>query len=228
MASGCQGQRSAGRNRQQGELRRMLRRHPYLSVIRPLVRWVTSVLLCTGLIWSMSGIAAQAKTVYVNDNRQITFRTGPGTKYEILDLLKTGDRMDLLEEGEEWAHVRLPQGQEGWVLKQYLSTTLPVKMQFEELQQANSNLTSRSDELAQENETLKAANQKVNAALAEKTKALTDLTTEYNDLKQSSDASSFQMRKYLIFFFSGAGILFIGILLGLVMKRQRRKSMYMV
>jgi hypothetical protein len=36
------------------------------------------------------------------------------------------------------------------------------------------------------------------------------------------------MRKYLVFFFSGAGILFIGLLLGLVMKRQRRKSMYMI
>jgi hypothetical protein len=32
------------------------------------------------------------------------------------------------------------------------------------------------------------------------------------------------MRKYMLFFFSGAAILFVGVLLGLVMKRSRRKS----
>jgi SH3 domain protein len=206
----------------------MLSDHFFGSVTRKQARWVVSVVLCASIFWALSATIAQARTVYINDRRQITFRTGPGSKYEILDLLKTGDRMELLEEGEEWSHVRLPDGKEGWVLKQYISATKPIKMQLEELEKAHSSLTSQSDELGQENEALKEANNKVNAALEEKTKALADLTKQFNELKQSSDASSFQMRKYLIFFFSGAGILFIGILLGLVMKRQRRKSMYMV
>jgi SH3 domain protein len=186
------------------------------------------LLLGIAIVLFLSATVAWAETVYVDDKLTITFRSGPGMDRKIIEYLTTGDHMELLQDGEEWALVRLPDGQEGWVMKQYITKTKPSTMQVADLQQANSNLTSRSDELAKENETLKATNQKVNAALAEKTKALADLTTEFNDLKQSSDASSFQMRKYLIFFFSGAGILFIGILLGLVMKRQRRKSMYMI
>jgi len=176
----------------------------------------------------LSGTVAWAETVYVDDKLTITFRSGPGMERKILEYLTTGEPMELLEDGEEWVHVRLKDGQEGWVMKQYISRTKPSQLQLEELQKAYTSLKSRSDEVSKEDETLKTANQKVNMALEEKTKALADLTEQYNELKQSSDASSFQMRKYLIFFFSGAGILFIGILLGLVMKRQRRKSMYMI
>ena len=206
----------------------MLRGHLKRSAARARRQGVRGLLLGIAIVLFLSATVAWAETVYVDDKLTITFRSGPGMDRKIIEYLTTGDHMELLQDGEEWALVRLPDGQEGWVMKQYITKTKPSTMQVADLQQANSNLTSRSDELAKENETLKAANQKVNAALAEKTKALADLTTEYNDLKQSSDASSFQMRKYLIFFFSGAGILFIGILLGLVMKRQRRKSMYMV
>jgi len=189
----------------------------------------TAVLL-SGVIIALflSATVAWAETVYVDDKLTITFRSGPGMDRKIVEYLTTGDQMELLEDGEEWVHVRLKDGQEGWVMKQYISRAKPSQMQLEELQKAYASLKSQSDDLSKEDESLKAANQKVNTALEEKTKALDELTKEYSELKQSSDASSFQMRKYLIFFFSGAGILFIGILLGLVMKRQRRKSMYMI
>lgn len=206
----------------------MLRRDHNRSTTRRRNRRKTALISGILLVLIFSASFAWAETVYVDDKLTITFRSGPGMDRKILEYLTTGDQMELLESGEEWSHVRLPDGQEGWVMNQYISKAKPSQMRLAELQQTNSKLTSRSDELAQENEALKADNQKVNDALAEKTKALADLTTEYEDLKQSSDASSFQMRKYLIFFFSGAGILFIGILLGLVMKRQRRKSMYMI
>ena len=206
----------------------MLRGHLTNSTSRTATRWVLKSLVAVGLLVLLSETVAQAETVYVDDKLTITFRSGPGMERKILKSLSTGDRMELLEDGEEWARVRLPDGEEGWVMKQYISTRKPSQLQLEELQAAHQKLMARAEELAQENEALKAASQKVNAALEEKTTALGELTSEYTDLKQSSDASAFQMRKYLIFFFSGAGILFIGILLGLVMKRQRRKSMYMV
>jgi len=186
------------------------------------------MLLGIGVVLFLSATVAWAETVYVDDKLTITFRSGPGMERKILEYLTTGAQMELLEDGEEWVRVRLTDGTEGWVMKQYVSTIKPSRLQLEELQQAHASLVSRSDELSKANETLTAANQKANAALEEKTKALAELTREHEELKQSSDASSFQMRKYLIFFFSGAGILFIGILLGLVMKRQRRKSMYMI
>ncbi len=186
------------------------------------------LVLWVGVVLCFSVTVAGAETVYVGDEIKLTLRSGPGTDRKILEIVSTGAKMDILEDGEEWVHVRLSNGKEGWVLKRYLSKAKPSRLILEELQRKHSRLSTTSDELTQSNEDLKAANSKIQASLQEKTKALEDLTRSYDDLKQDADASTFQMRKYLIFFFSGAGILFIGILLGLVMKRQRRKSMYMI
>ena len=189
---------------------------------------LAGILVCLGLVLFFSGTALRAETFYVGDEIKLTVRSGPGTDRKILEIVSTGEKMEMLEDGEEWVFVRLGDGQEGWVLKRYLSKAKPSRLKLEELQKTHGRLSTRSDELVQENDALKSANTKLTTDLEDKTKALDDLTREYEDLKEASDASSFQMRKYLVFFFSGGGILFIGILLGLVMKRQRRKSMYMI
>ena len=185
-------------------------------------------LLWVGLIVSFSEIPLWAETYYVGDEIKLTLRSGPGTDRKILDIVTTGERMEILEDGEEWVFVRLSDDTEGWVLKRYLSKDKPSRLKLEELQKSHGRLSTESDDLIKENETLKSTNEQINAKLKEKTKALEELTETYEELKKDSDASTFQVRKYLVFFFSGAGILFIGVLLGLVMKRQRRKSMYMV
>lgn len=186
------------------------------------------MLVWAGVVLCLSATVVWAETVYVSDEIKLTVRSGPGIDRKILDIVSTGEKMELLEDGEEWVLVRLENEKEGWVLKRYLATEKPSQLKLAELQATHGRLSTRSEEVLKENETLKATNEKIDATLEEKTKALEELTRSYNELKQDADASSFQMRKYLVFFFSGAGILFIGILLGLVMKRQRRKSMYMI
>lgn len=198
------------------------------SATRTPVGRIAGFLICIGLVLCFSETAIMAETVYVGDVIKLTLRSGPGTDRKILEIIATGEKMEVLEDGEEWVFVRLDDAKEGWVRKQYLSKDKPSRLKLEELQKNHGRLSTRSDEIVKENETLKATNEKIDTALEEKTKALDELTRSYNELKQDSDANSFQMRKYLVFFFSGGGILFIGILLGLVMKRQRRKSMYMV
>jgi SH3 domain protein len=189
---------------------------------------ILGMLFGVGVVICFSATAVWAETVYVDDEIKLTLRSGPGTDRKILEIVSTGEKMQLLEDGEEWVLVRLQSDKEGYVLKRYLSKEKPSRLRLEELQKKHARLSTQSDEVLQENETLKAANAEIKATLEEKTQALEELTRSYNELKQDSDASSFQMRKYLVFFFSGAGILFIGLLLGLVMKRQRRKSMYMI
>ena len=192
------------------------------------VRLVVLVVLWAATALAMSEAAARAATAYVIDEVKLPFRSGPGTDRKIVDIITTGDRVEILEDGEEWVMVRLRDGKEGWVLKRYLSAQKPAKIVLEELQQSHARLSASAEDIETQNEALKAENAQLKASLEDKTKALADLTRRYNELEEASEASNFQMRKYLIFFFSGAGILFIGILLGLVMKRQRRKSMYMV
>lgn len=198
------------------------------SATRTPVGRMLGMLVWAGVVLCLSATVVWAETVYVSDEIKLTVRSGPGIDRKILDIVSTGEKMELLEDGEEWVLVRLENEKEGWVLKRYLATEKPSQLKLAELQATHGRLSTRSEEVLKENETLKATNEKIDATLEEKTKALEELTRSYNELKQDADASSFQMRKYLVFFFSGAGILFIGILLGLVMKRQRRKSMYMI
>jgi len=213
---------------QKGERGLMLSCERTRSATRTPVGRMLGMLFWLGVVWCLSETIVWAETVYVSDEIKLTVRSGPGTDRKILDIVSTGEKMELLEDGEEWVLVRLEDAKEGWVLKRYLSAEKPSQLKLAELQKTHGRLATQSEEVLQENEALKAANEKIDTALEEKTKALEELTHSYTELKQDSDASSFQMRKYLVFFFSGAGILFIGIVLGLVMKRQRRKSMYMV
>lgn len=190
---------------------------------------ILGLLVWVGVVVCLSETVVQAQMRYVGSEEfKLLLRTGPGVERKIIDMISIGEQMEMLEDGEEWVRVRLQDGKEGWVLKRYLSSDKPSKLVLQGLQQTYQRLSATADELSQENETLKATNAEITAALEEKTQALEELTRSYSALKQDSDASSFQMRKYLVFFFSGAGILFIGLLLGLVMKRQRRKSMYMI
>ena len=200
----------------------------HLNNIKP-ISWPRTVCLIAILAaGAVLATEAMAQSWYVNVEIKSALRTGPGLERKILAFVSTGDRIaEILEENEEWAHVRLASGKEGWMPKRYLTTEKPSNLLLEELQGRHAELETRAARLEEENRQLKAQNEQINTNLSDKTSALENLSRVFSELKDDSDAKSFQMRKYLVFFFSGAGILFIGILLGLVMKRQRRKSMYM-
>ncbi len=172
---------------------------------------------------------AMAQNWYVNVEIKSALRTGPGLERKIMAFVSTGEKVaELIEENEEWAHVRLAGGKEGWMPKRYLTTTKPSNLLLEELSARHADLEVRAAKLEEENRQLKAQNEQMTSNLGSKTSAMDTLTRDFDALKKDADAKRFQMRKYLVFFFSGAGILIIGILLGLVMKRQRRRSSYMV
>ena len=172
---------------------------------------------------------AVAQNWYVNVEIKSALRTGPGLERKILAFVSTGERVvEVLEENEEWSHVRLASGKEGWMPKRYLTTAKPDNLLLEELKAQHADLEVRAAQLEEENRQLKTQNEQMTSSLGSKTSAMDNLTRDFDALKKEADAKRFQMRKYLVFFFSGAGILFIGILLGLVMKRQRRRSSYMV
>jgi SH3 domain protein len=183
------------------------------------------IIMLAGTCWTTE---TMAQSWYVDVDRKAMLRTGPGTDRKITASAATGDRVvAILEENEGWTHVRLANGKQGWMVKNYLTRERPAHMLLEELQKRHAELESRANRLADENRQLKSQNAQISKSLNTKTSAMESLTQNYTELKKDADAKSFQMRKYLVFFFSGAGILFIGILLGLVMKRQRRKSSYL-
>lgn len=187
-----------------------------------------AILLAVLVTGAFLATEAIAQNWFVNVEIKSALRTGPGLERKIIAFVATGDQaVEILEENEEWSHVRLASGKDGWMPKRYLTTQKPSNLLLEELQKRHAELETRATRLEEENRQLKSQNEQFSTSLSTKTNAMESLNRDFGELKEESDAKSFQMRKYLIFFFSGAAILFIGILLGLVMKRQRRKSMYM-
>jgi SH3 domain protein len=85
---------------------------------------ISPLLACTLAALLLLGVAAPAgaETVYVSDELIINFRSLPSSNGRIAKLLPAGTQLEVLErqsEGE-WARVRARDGEEGWVLQQYL------------------------------------------------------------------------------------------------------------
>ena len=88
------------------------------------VRILCFILIC--FIFVFPGIAL-AENMYVTDQLVITVRQGTSSQHAIIKTVKTDTPLELLEhvEGDKYAKVRLPSGEEGYVLVQYLSSNTP-------------------------------------------------------------------------------------------------------
>ena len=59
---------------------------------------------------------ATAATMYVTDVLRLSLRSAPGVGNNTVAVVKSGQILEVLETQEQWSHVRLPDGREGWVL----------------------------------------------------------------------------------------------------------------
>ena len=90
---------------------------------------------------------ADADTRYVGDELVITLRQGKSTKHKILKTLKSGTPMEVLEEDPTYFKVRISDGTEGYVLRQYISSKPPKALRVNELEIENSGLQNTIGEL---------------------------------------------------------------------------------
>ena len=198
-----------------------------------------------------------AKTMYVTDSIKITFRNGPSIKHKILAMLKSGEEVEVLEELNGWTKVRLKDGKEGYVLSHYLSPNIPKSFIINNLQNKVKYLQEQLQKLTQVKERLEVSNSELKANLELKEKRLAKVEKEYNDLKSGSAnyietkqvknqletenkrlkvqlATLLKRNKKLekkddrLWFLSGAGVLLVGWVLGLILGRTQisRKRRY--
>jgi SH3 domain protein len=111
------------------------------------MRWFVLCFCCLSTLLCVAVGDVQAETRYVSDQVFITLRRGAGTEYKILKNLKTGTPMEILEDGEEWIMVRLNDGTEGYVLRQYVTPDLPKATVIARLQQEKERLQGRIAEV---------------------------------------------------------------------------------
>jgi len=209
------------------------------------------VFLCALLV--LFSTAVQAETTYVSDLTEITLRTGQGIDHKIIAMIRSGQKVEVLEPADQWTRVRLPNGKEGWVVSRYLTSKLPRSMELKALKKKHEALLTLADSPYLEISKLKDENQRLQSELEVSDKDLKELKTSYETLKSKStkllkhqssyrrsevqfseqkkraeeleeELSNLEMRQHFHWFLSGAAVLFVGFLMGLSSKRRRRQS----
>jgi SH3 domain protein len=184
---------------------------------------------------------------------EITLRTGPGTDRKITAMLRSDQPLELLEEGSDWTRVRTPNGKEGWVVSRFLTSQTPNRILLSRLQKEYAGLKEKVDTLTEENTQLSAENSRLSATLSENQTTIDTLNTSYDALQKDSadfinlktrfektsaelakqtrlaeqfeaELSKLRFNARVQWFLSGAGVLLLGMIIGAVLKRQRRRS----
>lgn len=203
---------------------------------------IVLALLCTLL----PVVPAAAQTRYVTDQLEITLRAGAGNGYRIVAMLPSGERLQVLEQNEEWTRVRTGEGRQGWVLSRYLSQTPAARATLDQLREtlaresdraeaaagelaaARAQLTAQAQTLAEQQARQAQLEQQLaqageGLAMADANAALeAELAAQREELqalRQERDA--LQAREARQWFLLGASVLGAGIVLGLVLPRLR-------
>ncbi len=191
----------------------------------------------------------QAETRYISNIIKITLRTGPGIDHKIVRMVKSGQNVEVKEQGAEWSKVQLPDGTEGWVLNRFLTRKEPDFITLERLRKKYNDIMAQLPAITQENRQLKEDNRKLKQKLDEDQAKASRLAKDYAKLKTNSAgylelkgehekvvsrlaaASSKVKRlekellnKYITAGLTGAAVLLLGFIIGFSAKRQRKRS----
>ncbi|MEE8557741.1 MAG: TIGR04211 family SH3 domain-containing protein, partial [Myxococcota bacterium] len=91
------------------------------------VVWVFSLILF------VLGAPGQADAAWVRDEIRVNMRSGPGTQYRIVKLLRSGDEIQDLGTQGDWTRIRSNDGEEGWVPKGYMVEEPPASVTVPQL-----------------------------------------------------------------------------------------------
>jgi len=169
---------------------------------------------------------------------EVTLRRGQSTNHGIVRMIRSGTPVDVLESdvASGYSKIRMPGGTEGWILSRYLMAEPATRQELVASQQRVDRLTrenreligerdrlsSEADDLAEELARLKSlstnalaleeANNRLEANATRDQKAMQELKVENDRLSGTSSRE---------WFLVGGGVLFFGLMLGLIIPRIR-------
>lgn len=137
-----------------------------------------------------------AETAYVTDNLRLGIHHAADTSDRAFRMLESGQALEILTRDRNYAHVRLPDGTEGYVKAAYLVDDKPAKLIVNEVQAANADLEDRLAELnaafSQPAETIASLEQQV----AETQGALDDALAANTTLSGENEALTRRQAQY--------------------------------
>ena len=216
------------------------------------MKLLVKLMVIAGICVLLFPSAVFAENMYVTDSLKLTLRSGPSTGHKILAVVESGQSVEVLEAGEDWALVRIRNGKEGYVLTRYLVSEPTHNIRLEQLQKKHSLLMQQSAARFEENTRLKAENKNIRTALNDSEKTLKKLRLQYDKLKTESaefltlksryqksaaqlttqtrraekldeQLSKIEMNQYIKWFLAGSGVLLLGFIIGFSARRQRRR-----
>ncbi len=202
---------------------------------------------------ALSARPGLAETQYVIDFIRVTLRTGPGVEHKVLDMIESGHKLEILETSPDWTRVKLEDGKEGWILNRFLTPNPPSQLLLARLTRENDSEKKKASRLLDENQNLTEKNQQMAQALQNNQASLDQLRNEHQALKGDSkgflelkskyetvsaqitrqskraetlekELTRLQLHKNIRWFLSGAGVFFVGFILGFSSRRQQRRS----
>lgn len=164
-------------------------------------------------------LAALAETAYITDNLRLGLHQATDTSDRAFRTLESGQELEILTRDRNYAHVRLPDGVEGYVKAAYLVFDKPAKLIVAETQATVDTLQSELEEtkaafaapaatIESLRQQLETSNASANAS-AEEVAALTEELSDYRS-RQAQYKYSLPLKWV-------AGAMFVCLLAGLLL-----------
>ncbi len=200
-------------------------------------------------VWAAGTVQAE----YITDELSAELRSGASNQHRITNFLPAGTRVDVLEEDDQFTKVRTARGSEGWVPTKYVSRTPSAadrlvaaekkiakledlaksgnRQSFELMNQLEET-TARADRLDGELSSARSELEEIKQVSSNaietyennrRMKELNDrLRNELEDLAAERERLAENLQRQWLLM--GAGLIFIGLVLGVIIKSRPRKS----
>jgi len=212
------------------------------------MRYRQNLLIIVGLACLLP-LQAYATSKYVSDHLVITMRSGQGNQFEIIKTLISGTKLEILEETDTgYTMVRLEDGTEGWIRTQYVTDEPVAADKLGAAQARLAKIKEKNKLLMAELGALKKAKGKLDSQHAKLQSEHTSASQELTHLNEVAarpkqlEAENIELRKnfeqisdelVLVkqenqvlkdrserqWFITGAGVLIIGMIIGLVVPK---------
>jgi SH3 domain protein len=165
-----------------------------------------------------SAAQANEKKAYIIDDLSIFMRSGAGPQYRLLGTITAGTQVNIVDEPKnDFQKIIDDKGRTGWIEVKYLQQKPGLRYVIAEL---NAQLASKDEQIAQLHNTVSENEQKIAKLVSSNqqlSKQLTTMTKKYNETQKALDQHDTTVQKQ--WFFNGAIVLGIGLILGLILPR---------